>query len=337
MNKQISIIVVVIALVGAGAFLSYDRFTGISENEPITLALDMWPPFAHTYVAEEKGFFEDEGLNVKLVLNANSPENIEAFRNGEIDGLFTFTSDVLLLRSQGVPLQIVYLQDISNGGDVLVSKLEIKSITDLKEKTVGVDNLNDLFHIFLIELLEINGIHESDVTIVSADNADVPDALNDGTIDAGFTWEPSLSIALADGNRILSTSADNAGIITDLLIFQTKFVEERPDDVRKIVKSLFKAVEYTIQNERESYAIMSEAFQMSAGSLRATNEGNIIPNLEESKEIFTNLESKYSLHKNIKLISDFYLEKGIIDEPINLDEIIATEIITGIDEISLKE
>ena len=289
-----------------------------------------WPGYTHSYIAQEKGFFEDEGVNVELVLIENIDDNLQYFKAGKADAAFGLQSDAMLLSAEGIPLKIVYIVDFSNGGDVIVSKLDFKTITDLKGKTVSVDKLNSFNHIFLVELLRTNGLEESDVKIIPIIASEVPNALKSGLIDAGQTWEPYQSHAIANGYRLLATSADAPGIITDVLMFHSKFIEERPDDVKKVLRGLFRALEFRDTNQNESYHIMSDAFEMSPASLKVTIEGNIFPNLKENNEAFTVSEHPTSLYVSGKTISDFFIEKRIFGEPIIVDKILAAEIINEI-------
>jgi len=75
---------------------------------------------------------------------------------------------------------------------------------------------------------------------------------------------------------------------------------------------------------------MSNAFEMSPASLKVTVEGNIFPNLKENNEAFTDSEHSTSLYMSGKTISDFFIEKGIFNEPINTDKILAAEIVSEI-------
>ncbi len=329
LNKKLPIIVVVV-MIGISIFFSSYIYQSTFQNESVKITMHKWPGYAHSYIAQEKGFFEDEEVNVELVLIENIDDNLQYFKDGKADAAFGLQSDAMLLSAEGIPLKIVYIVDFSNGGDVIVSKLDIKTITGLKGKTVSVDKLNSFNHIFLVELLRINGLEESDVKIIPIIASKVPDALKSGLIDAGQTWEPYQSHAIANGYRLLATSADAPGIITDVLMFHSKFIEERPDDVKKVLRGLFRALEFRDTDQNESYYIMSNAFKMSPASLKVTIEGNIFPNLKENNEAFTESEQPTSMYVSGKIISDFFIEKGVFGEPIIIDKILAKEIMNEI-------
>ena len=236
----------------------------------------------------------------------------------------------MLLSAQGVPLRIVYIADFSNGGDVIISRLDIKTVSGLKGKRISVDKLNGFNHIFLVELLRLNGLAETDVTIVPLPASQVPEALEVGSISAGQTWEPYQSQAMAKGYRLLASTRDAPGIVTDVLMFRSDVIEKRPEDVRKFVKCLFRALRFRATNENEAYAIISKAYNVPPGSLKRTIQGNIFPDLDANIRAFEKTEELTSLFRIGGIISDFFLEKGCIEKPVDLDKLHAPEIVRGL-------
>lgn len=298
-------------------------------TETITITMHLWPGYAHSYIAQEQGFFTEEGVDVELNLIEKIPDNIANFLNGRADMAFGLQSDAMLLAALGFDLNIVYVADFSNGGDAIVSTQAIKTIAGLKGKTISVDSLNGFNHIFLASLLQQNGLTEEEVTIVPIAASDVPDALDAGIIDAGQTWNPYYSSAIASGYKELATTKDVYGIVTDVLMVRTDTLRERPEDVRKVLTALFKALKFRETDEIAAYSIMSEAFNMPAGELRETIRGNIFPDLKQNKLAFEDSEESTSLFASGRFISDFFVKKGIINKSIDLEELHAPEIIQG--------
>ena len=199
MRKNATRIALVLVLaLGAGMVLWQSIQESTSRN-PIRITMHLWPGYVHSFIAQEKGCFNDEGIEVELIINEEIDENLKFFQEGKADAAFGLQSDAMLLAAQGVPLKIAYIADFSNGGDVIVSKLAIKTVSQLRGKRVSVDKLNGFNHIFLVELLRLNGLAETDVTIVPLPASEVPEALDEGTIDAVQTWEPYHSQAMAKG------------------------------------------------------------------------------------------------------------------------------------------
>jgi len=235
------------------------------------------------------------------------------------------------LAGNGFDLRIVYIADFSNGGDVIMSQKNIQSIKDLKGKKISVDSLNGFNHIFVLELLRKNGMTEDDVEIVPVPARNVPGSLAAGNIDAGQTWQPYQEEALIKGFLLLASTADAPGIVTDVLMARSDMVEQRPEEIRAVVKALFRALEFRETNEAEAYTIMSKAFDIPVKDLKGTIEGNIFPNLDRNQKSFINTGDSKSLYKSGKFISDFFVEKGIFNDPVDLDKLLAGEIVNGIE------
>lgn len=324
MTSRIMVSLALLLLMAAGAFYAWQ----LEEQPQVHITMHKWPGYFHAFIAAEKGYFEEQGVNVKLQLIEGIDDNLKNFEENEtVDAAFGLQSDAMLLFAKGVPLKIVYIADFSNGGDVVISQPSIENIKGLRGKTISVDKLNSFNHIFIVELLTMNGLKESDVNIVPFPASKVPELLSSRAIDAGQTWEPYQSQALAGGYQLLSSTAEAPGIVTDVLMFKKSFIEERPEDVKKVLKALFKALKFRTENPTASYAIMAKATGVSAGSLKGTILGNIFPDLEQNKKSFEKTNDLMSLFHSGKIISEFFMHKRVISSPINLEELHAQDII----------
>ena len=103
----------------------------------IRLALSSWVGYGTIWLAEEKGFFDEEGIDVELTLVEVSADRISAMEAGRLDASATSIDTWTLFAAQGVELVQVVATDESFGGDGIVAKKEIASIADLKGKTVA--------------------------------------------------------------------------------------------------------------------------------------------------------------------------------------------------------
>ena len=136
-QKKLSILTVLLSLVALGAIACGQ---GESERVEITLALDWFPNSNHLglFIAQEKGYFEDENLDVTVYTPADPSTVLATVGAGSDDFGISYQPDVLLARAQGVPV-------VSVAGMVehpLNSLMALKSsgITrpgDLKGKKVG--------------------------------------------------------------------------------------------------------------------------------------------------------------------------------------------------------
>ncbi len=318
----IFVILFLISLIFLG--LSFSGYSVFGEEGyfPIRIAMNIWPGYSHhTFLALENGFFKKEGVDVEVNMFDDYMVSLNSFKDGKVDGFFGVYSDAILLAAEGIPLSVVYVADFSNGGDVIISSPDIKEISDLKGKTIGVGGLNSFSHLFVLALLEGGGLNESDVNIVDVGASDVLMRLESGYIDAGHTMEPFQSEAIANGYNLLASSADVSNSIVDVLVVRKDVIEDHPEKVKGVIEGLFLAERFLVENPEESRSYISERTGITSYELNEELKGIKILNREENKDIFNEMEA-FSLYARGEFIVDFFMKKGVISEPVNLDELI---------------
>jgi len=119
-----------------------------AAGEPIRLGVKVWAPDFFSYVAQEKGFFEKNNVNVELILVQDYLEILSAYFDGEFDGMIPVYSDVIYQNSQGMNSRVVYAIDFSNTGDVIIgtgtnNSSSNSTLADIKGKKVSVEGINN--------------------------------------------------------------------------------------------------------------------------------------------------------------------------------------------------
>ncbi|WP_373232000.1 ABC transporter substrate-binding protein [Cohnella sp.] len=255
-----------------------------SSDEPITIALSPWPGWFFWFLVEEKGFFEKHRVNVKLEWFPVYSDSLQALATGKVDANSQTLSDSLPPASKGIKLKAVLVNDNSDGGDAIVSKPDITSVKDLKGKTVATE-LGTVDHLLLLTALEQNGMSEDDINYTNMTVNDAGPAFIAGNTDASVLWEPFQTKAVKEGNgKILFSSKETPGLIPDLLVFKESVIEDRPEDVQKIIDAWFDALDYFKENETESIELMAkkaettpEDFKLGLDSIKLfTREDNVV-------------------------------------------------------------
>jgi NitT/TauT family transport system substrate-binding protein len=294
----------------------------IADREPINLVLTLWVPNFLAYVAQEKGYFEKNNVDVNLTLIQDYADAVRAYSNGEYDGMFIVYSDALIQNAEGIDTKVVYNIDTSYDADAIIGS--VVNLSDVNGKKVGVEGINTFSHIFMLKSLENVGLAEADVEFVNIPGQNIPEALVNKEIVAGHVYEPFVIEGVKKGFKILSTGADIPGIITNVLIFHSDIVEQRPTDIQNIIKSLIEAKEDYDKNSEQGIEIMS--------SRSGISKDLIVEGLNNVK--FTDLDynTQFSMNKELKdtlslyysgdSIAKFYAERGVISEYPDIDDII---------------
>lgn len=322
------ITVLLVLIFVLGAITEFPEDVKAVEKEPIKIGYDLWPGYAALFIADEKGYFAEEGLDIEIIEYSDYLKGLTDFVNDELDGHFGVFSDTIVKYSEGINIQTVFFTDASYGGDVIVTKKEIRTFDDLKGKKISVIGINSFSHIWVLALLERNGLQEYDVEFVNIDNPYVPEALASGEIDAGHTYGPYISEAINAGFHILSgaTTKEVHGIIIDDLAFHSIFIKKRPDAVSKIIKALNRGAQFLRTNPQESYDIISKILKMNIEDLEGFYQDAKIFDIEDNRKLLKK-NTPDSIYKTAETISGFLLRRGQLSEILDVDKIIEQKFI----------
>src|SRR5579864_1871680 len=192
---------------------------GLSSVTAATIKIGYsdWPGYTVMEIAKQKGWFKDAGLDVEMVWFEYSP-SIDAFAAGKIDADMIVAGDDMVTGASGAKSKIVCLVDYSEGSDMIVGGPDVNSIKDLKGKKIGVE-LTLVEHELLLQALKVNGLSQSDVTLVGTSTDKTPQALASGQVAAIGAWYPIAGQALktVPGSKRLFTSAEAKGLIFDVM------------------------------------------------------------------------------------------------------------------------
>ena len=309
---------------------SYTIVNAQNTKIPIKLGITLWVPNFLAYIAQEKGYFKKNNVEVNMTLLQNYGNVVNNYSNGEFDGIFTVYSDAIIQHSTGIDTKVVYNVDSSFKADAIVGKGN--NLSDVKGKKIGVDGINSFSHFFVLKSLENAGLEEGDVQFVNVPAQNTSQALQKDQIFAGHTYAPFLSDALKKGYKILSTGATIPGIITNVMAFHSSIVEQRPQDIQNIIRSMDEAKADYDKNKDQDIAIMS----LKSGLSKA----EIIEGMENAKIFDLNYNHQTSMNKNSNqtsslyvsgnYIAKFYAERGVISEYPNIDEIVDSKFVDAL-------
>jgi len=136
-----------------------------ANSDPLALGITTWIGNTPIYIAQEKGFFKDQGLDLKLQVFETVAAGFPAYLSGRLQGLAPVTSEAVALASQGADFRVVVVEDTSTGADVILARNSIGSIKDFKGKKIGVE-LGGIGHFFLLQILTQAGLTESAIRSV---------------------------------------------------------------------------------------------------------------------------------------------------------------------------
>lgn len=229
----------------------------VAGADTLTVAHSTWVGYGPLYIARDKGFFEEEGVDVELVIMENTPLKMGALMAGQIDMVASTADEFPVYMKPGRPLHYVMAVDNSKGGDGVVANKDIATVADLKGKKVAFEE-GSVSQFFINALLRDAGLTQDDIEMVNMTATDAGVAFVAGRVDAAVTWEPALSQgAASEHGKLLTTSADHPGLIVDVLAVTAETAKERRAEVEAFVRAWNRALAYLQSNPEDSHAIMA--------------------------------------------------------------------------------
>lgn len=260
------------ALVGCAA-PAVTPSTGVQEVT-VRMGIQPWIGYGQWHVAQAKEMLAAKGIKLELIELKSDAEQSAAFASGRIDVDNIAAHTALLLKSQGIGLKVVMVEDNSTTADAILARGDIKSIADLKGKKVAYEQgaTSDLL---LHAALKANNMTLQDIQAVPMPAADAGAALIAGRVEAAVTYEPYITSALKESNqiRMIYDAAKHPGLISDVLVTSDKFASEKLEVVKTMVQVWYQAVAEYGLNKTECRKIISEAVGEKPEDLDSAFEG----------------------------------------------------------------
>ena len=217
----------------------------------------------------------------------------------------------------------IFQLDKSYGADGMAVRNDVKSIKELKGKTVLASTPGTAPYFTLAWFLKKNGLSVKDVTVANLEPAAAAQAFISGQGDAAMTYEPYLSKVreAPDKGKIIATTLDYP-MIMDTVGCTPKFIADNPKAAKALTDSYFEALDMISKEQAKAYEIMGadvkqsgEQFGNSAKYLRWQDKA-------ANQKFFAGELQAFS-----KEAAELLLEIGIIKQIPNIADIIDTSFI----------
>jgi len=286
-----------------------------ATGQKITLGFNAWPGCMPWQVAQEKGLFEQNGVDAEAKYFESLTDANNAVSTGAIDAAVQVLNDTLSLRTGGgEQLTGVLVMDNSTGADQIIAREGINNVTDLRGKKVAVEE-GIVNHYLLLLALEEANLTQDDIELVPLTTDAAAAAFAAGQVDAFSGFAPYTTTALErPGSRPIATSAEFPGAIPDLLVVASSLVDERPEAVQALVNTWFDALTWIEENPEEATEIMAKRAGVSPEEYETYASGLTLFTVQQNIDAFTPGVTPKHLNFQAGEISDFITENGLADE-----------------------
>jgi len=244
------------------------HYSGALNGLPYTIAL-------------EKGYFKDAGVNITGIIGgAGGGSGVRSLLAGGSLYAEVALPAAITAAKQGLDIKII--NACGEGWDqIWVTRPDapLNSVQDLRGKRLAYSRPRSVSEMFLLLLLEKQGMKKTDVTLldVGADSAGIT-AVETGAADLTVTTEPFFAMQVHQGGKykivfygkdVLPPMTQTVGITTGA------FAKSRGKELRAIIEARRKGVEFIYAHPDESAAILSTAYHLPAAVAKDALQTNL--------------------------------------------------------------
>jgi NitT/TauT family transport system substrate-binding protein len=302
-----------------------------SAAEPLKIGYSDWPGYVAWQVAIEKGWIKEAGVDADFQWFDYSA-SMDAFSAGKIDAVVVVNGDALVMGAGGGKNVAILLTDYSKGSDMIVGKPGINSLKDLKGQKIGIE-VGLVEHLLLMNGLQKAGMKDTDVTLVNTPTNDTPQVLASGEVAAIGAWQPNSGQAMkaVPGAKPIYTSADEPGLIYDVLVVNPEILHSRQAEWAKLFPVWQKTVAYINdpKTQDDAIKIMAARSGVSPEEYKPYMSGLHLIDVTEGKTIFKKGTGFSSLYGSSAIADAFYLKNDVYKEKQDIDSYIDPTLINA--------
>jgi ABC-type nitrate/sulfonate/bicarbonate transport system substrate-binding protein len=262
--QQLMVMVAVATAVATGGSFAQERVaigmaTGVNQVPSL--------------VAQDQGFFTEEGLEVELMPLARGALAIEAIAGGSLQFAESAHAPTLAAIAGGIPIHGVAVAARGFYGKLIAKPehADLDSLEDFAGKRVGTQ-VGTGMHLTLAILLEERGLTEEELGITNLRVADMPAAMATGDFDAVIGWEPGMQRIVQGGHGVEIITARDFEELADIsypfiLSVQSQLLEDDPETVQKVVNAYARAHSFIRDNPDEAVRIYKDFIDSTGADL----------------------------------------------------------------------
>lgn len=265
---------------------------------------------APLFVAIEKGFFKEEGIEAETLFM-----DFETLKEGvatdKMDGVM---GNLEWIKPIEQGLNVKYTTGVHTGciQAVVPTNSKIKTIKDLKGKRIGVNAMGDFPMVLMSTALSDTGLDpKKDVEFRVYPGPQLEQALDKKEIDAFIMWDPFPQIAIDKHKAVHFFSNTKTVPYNDLncclLVLRGKLVDENPATAAAITRAITKGAGWVQQNPDEAAKIIVEKKYVS-GEIKATadllKQYNFKPSVTGGKESLTKIVNSFKAQGLLEASTD---------------------------------
>ena len=251
LKKLLAICLTVLALAMLAGCGTTKQADTKKEMQPLTIGLMPDTDSLPFIIAQEKGFFREEGIEVNIEQYKSAMDRDSALQSGNLDGAVSDMLAVAFAKSGGFDVKVTSFTD---GSYKLVASKEsgIKDVKGLAGKDVAVSR-NTIIEYVTDQILAKENMEGDSINKVIIPQIPTRlEMLQNGKLAAATLPEPMASIAVHNGCQFV-TGSDELGINPGVILFTAKAAADKKAEIQAMYRAYNKAVAYLNNTDRAEY------------------------------------------------------------------------------------
>ncbi len=284
MNRLMKLVALTAALVAAP----------LSASATDTINFGVQPATMPIYIAKAAGFLDpvEKKHDVKIEFRSFSygaPEN-QALAAGELQ-IASAGMGPAIVAAARLPAKLLAISILEQTAILVPQGSDVKTVADLKGKRVAFPGKGSQQYPLLVKALADAGLSVDDIELFKTKGSDVPTLLANKSVDAGITWDPHVSNALAAGHSTVLIKAEKilpikAGhYIGNGVYAREDFIEARPELVQDLITAIVQAIDLILKDQDAAIKMWAEQIGFPEEVIRLSLEQKIsVYNLDVAPE-----------------------------------------------------
>jgi NitT/TauT family transport system substrate-binding protein len=259
-----------VALLSLVAFCVPATPSHAAPLKPYKVGFNAWIGSIAFFVAQQKGFFKEEGLDVQTKSFSSPGDGLKPLVSGDLDAVLSTADSVLtVLDKTPGQLKIVYLTDTSAGADAILAKKDIADVKGMKGKKVAA-TLGQCNQLLLEKALQKAGLTDKDIQLVNMNPDDAGAAFAAGKLDVAVTWEPWITkVSGEKTGHVIFSSKETPNLILDVLAISTQTAKKKGAETKAFLKALNRGYEFVKTHGDEAAALAGKALEQKPDEVKA--------------------------------------------------------------------
>jgi aliphatic sulfonates family ABC transporter substrate-binding protein len=223
-----------------------------------TINFGVQPATMPIYIARAAGFLDpvEKKHDVKIEFKRfayGAPEN-QALAAGELQ-IASAGMGPAIVAAARLPAKLLAITILEQTAIIVPKDSTIKSVAELKGKRIAFPGKGSQQYPLLVKALADAGLKIEDIELFKTEGSDVPTLLANKSVDAGITWDPHVSSALAAGHSKVLIKAEKilpikAGhYIGNGVYAREDFIQARPELVQDIITAIVQAIDLIVKDQ----------------------------------------------------------------------------------------